>query len=153
MIKHIEETTNYTKYRFIWSCGGHTTSGYIHCDIYRENYISDLYKSIKTKLKGTNVKTKRRYSAKQVKELNEKLNVYIADQKEFLSLLRALPSFKDELVTMAELQAIADIANEHGKIGSPSTRKFRDVQDIIRYYQEVLEIIENELDSLISIAI
>jgi len=153
MLKHKEETTNYTKYRFIWGCGGHTTSGYIHCDIYKENYISDLYKSIKAKLKGMNVKTKRRYSAKQIKELNEKLNLYIADQKEFLSLLQALPYFEDELVTMPELHTISEIANEHGKVGSPSTRVYRDVQDIIRHFQEVLEIIENDLDSLVSIAI
>jgi len=153
MLKFKEETVNYTKYRFIWGCGGHTTSGYIHCNIYKENYILDLYKSIKTKLKGTNVKTKRRYSAKQVKELNEKLNLYIADQKEFLSLLQALPYFKDELVTMSELHTISDIANKHGKIGSPSTRTYRDVQDIIHHYEEVLEIIENDLESLVSIAV
>ena len=153
MLVHKEETTNYTKYRFIWSCGGHTTSGYLHCDIYKPNYILDLYKSIKSQLKGTKVKTKRAYPVKRIKELNEKLNLYIADQKEYLLLLQDIPHFEDELITMQELHNICDIANEHGRIGSPSILKYNDVRDIIRHFENVLNVIKNDLENLISIAV
>jgi len=93
------------------------------------------------------------YSAKQVKELNEKLNLYIADQKEYLSLLQELPYYEAEFIDIQELHNVCDIANEHGRIGSPSILKFRDVKEIIRHFEGVLETLENDLENLISIAV
>jgi thiamine biosynthesis lipoprotein ApbE len=148
------ENENFKKYTYSFQIGNHTTSGDIDVIIYRENYIIDLHKEIKQLLKQFNtIKVKRKYKQSEIKELNNKLTEYIQEQKEFYNKLQELSFLDKEQVTPEEMNIITSLANNYGRHGSKSYLKYKDVREIIQHFEDVIDTLKYNGDSLYSIAV
>jgi hypothetical protein len=143
MLKYIKDN-NKEKYSYIFYAPGNISTGYMNITIYPHDYIMNLYREITRLAKEKNVKIKKIHKTSELKQLNEKLDEYIENNKKYLKLLQELDFVNEEYITLNEFHQVCDIANEHGRPGSPKCAYFKDVKEIIYHLEKTLELLQNE---------